>query len=163
MPRAHDAHQTGRFGTFGGVFTPSVLTILGVIMYLRMGWVVGSVGLPATLVIVTLSSLITFLTALSIAAIATDQKVKIGGAYYMISRSLGLEPGGAIGVPLYFAQALSVALYTVGFAESVGRVFPVLDERTVAIVTTLAVAGIALSSARAAIRVQYVIMAAIGL
>ncbi|MCK4772126.1 MAG: Na-K-Cl cotransporter, partial [Candidatus Latescibacteria bacterium] len=93
-------------GTFGGVFTPSLLTILGVIMYLRLGWVVGNVGLLATLLIVTLSSAITFLTALSISAIATDQRVRTGGAYYMISRSLGIETGGAIGVPLYFAQAL---------------------------------------------------------
>ena len=150
-------------GTFGGVFTPSLLTILGVIMYLRLGWVVGNVGLLATLLIVTLSSAITFLTALSISAIATDQRVRTGGAYYMISRSLGIETGGAIGVPLYFAQALSIALYTVGFAESVANVFPVLDEKSVAIVTTVFVALVALKSIRAAIKVQYVIMALIGL
>jgi len=163
MPQKNDGTPRGRFGTFGGVFTPSVLTILGVIMYLRLGWVLGSVGLPATLLIVTLASTITFLTGLSISAIATDQHVKIGGAYYMISRSLGIEPGGAIGVPLYFAQALSVALYTVGFAESVVRTFPALNEKAVAVVTALAVAAVALRSARTAIRVQYVIMAAIGL
>ncbi|MCK4771468.1 MAG: amino acid permease, partial [Candidatus Latescibacteria bacterium] len=106
---------------------------------------------------------ITFLTALSISAIATDQRVRTGGAYYMISRSLGIETGGAIGVPLYFAQALSIALYTVGFAESVANVFPVLDEKSVAIVTTVFVALVALKSIRAAIKVQYVIMALIGL
>ena len=139
-----------------------MLTILGVIMYLRLGWVVGNVGLLATLLIVTLSSAITFLTALSISAIATDQRVKTGGAYYMISRSLGIETGGAIGVPLYFAQALSVALYTVGFAESLANVFPLLDERTIALVTTVIVALLAIRSARAAIKVQYVIMALIG-
>mgnify|MGYP006296865705 CR=1 FL=1 len=33
-----------KFTTFGGVFTPDVLTILGVIMYLRLGWVVGNAG-----------------------------------------------------------------------------------------------------------------------
>ncbi|MGB8704820.1 MAG: Na-K-Cl cotransporter, partial [Gillisia sp.] len=92
-------------GTFGGVFTPSILTILGVIMYLRFGWVVGNVGLIGTLIIVTLSVSITFLTALSIAAIATDQQVRTGGAYYMISRSLGIEAGGAIGIPLFIALA----------------------------------------------------------
>ena len=71
-------------GTFGGVFTPSMLTILCVIMYLRLGWVVGNVGLLATLLIVTLSSAITFLTALSISALATDQKVKTGGALWVL-------------------------------------------------------------------------------
>ena len=105
-------------GTFDGVFTPSILTILGVIMYLKLGWVVGNVGLTKTLLIVTLATSITFLTGLSIAAIATDQRVRAGGAYYMISRSLGLEAGGAVGIPLFLAQALSVSLYTVGFAES---------------------------------------------
>lgn len=145
-------------GTFGGVFTPSILTILGVIMYLRFGWVVGNVGLIGTLIIVTISTGITFLTALSVASIATDQKVRTGGAYYMISRSLGIETGGAIGIPLYFALALSVALYTVGFAESLVATFPELDFKTVGIVTTIGVAGLALISAQVAIRAQYFIM-----
>ena len=149
-------------GTFGGVFTPSILTILGVIMYLRFGWVVGNVGLSGALLIVTISTLITFLTALSISEIATDQRVRVGGAYYMISRSLGIETGGAVGIPLFFAQALSVALYTIGFAESVKNVFPQVDERLVALLTTVAVALLALKSARAAIRAQYFIMGAIG-
>ena len=153
----------GGLGTFGGVFTPSVLTILGVIMYLRFGWVVGNVGLTGTLVIVTLSTSITFLTAMSIAAIATDQRVRTGGAYYMISRSLGIESGGAIGIPLYLAQALSVALYTVGFAESLVSVFPQLSFRAVGLATTVAVAGLALISARVAIRAQYFIMFGIAL
>jgi amino acid transporter len=112
------------------VFTPSILTILGVIMYLRLGWVVGNVGLARTLLIITIATSITLLTGLSIAAIATDQRVRIGGAYYMISRSLGLETGGAVGIPLFLAQALSVALYVVGFAESVVAVFPALDQRS---------------------------------
>lgn len=150
-------------GTFGGVFTPSILTILGVIMYLRFGWVVGNVGLIGTLLIVTLATSITFLTALSIASIATDQRVRIGGAYYMISRSLGIEPGGAIGIPLYIALALSVALYTVGFAESVVGVFPSLDFKTVGMVTTVGVAVLAMTSAKVAIRAQYFIMFGIAL
>ena len=153
----------GGLGMFGGVFTPSILTILGVIMYLRFGWVLGQVGLMGTLVIVTLATSITLLTALSVSAIATDQRVRTGGAYYMISRSLGIETGGAVGIPLYLAQGLSVALYTVGFAESLTGAFPSLNVRVVGIVTTLAVAALAIVSARAAIRAQYVIMAVIAL
>lgn len=150
-------------GTFGGVYTPSILTILGVIMYLRFGWVVGNVGLLGSLLIVTLATSITFLTGLSVAAIATDQRVRIGGAYYMISRSLGIESGGAIGIPLYIALALSVALYVVGFAESVVGVFPDLDVKWVGVTTTVCVTGLALISAKAAIRTQYIIMVAIAL
>lgn len=150
-------------GTFGGVFTPSILTILGVIMYLRFGWVVGNVGLIGTLLIVTISVSITFLTALSVAAIATDQRVRGGGAYFMISRSLGIEVGGAVGIPLFIALALSVALYTVGFAESLVSVFPSLGFKTTGLVTTIGIAALALISARIAIRVQYFIMFGIAL
>ena len=134
--------KVGGLGTFGGVFTPSILTILGVIMYLRFGWVVGNVGLAGTFLIVTLSTSITFLTALSISAIATDQRVRTGGAYYMISRSLGIEAGGAIGIPLFLAQGLSVALYTVGFAESMVEVFPVLNVKAVGLITTVGGGGL---------------------
>ncbi|MFP3947296.1 MAG: Na-K-Cl cotransporter [Longimicrobiales bacterium] len=150
-------------GTFGGVFTPSILTILGVIMYLRFGWVVGNVGLLGTLAIVTMCTAITGFTALSMSAIATDRRVRIGGAYYMISRSLGLETGGAVGIPLYFALALSCALYTIGFAESVVNVFPALDQRWVGTVVTVAVALLAMKSTRLVIRSQYFVMAAIAL
>ena len=145
------------------MFTPSILTILGVIMYLRFGWVVGNVGLPATLLIVTIATSITLITALSISAIATDQRVRAGGAYYMVSRSLGIETGGAVGIPLFLAQALSVALYTVGFAESVSTAFPILPARPVGLITTILIALLALRSARVAIRAQYFIMGAIGL
>jgi len=155
--------KSSGLGTFGGVYTPSILTILGVIMYLRFGWVVGNVGLLGTLLIVTLSTAITFLTSLSVSAIATDRVIRVGGAYYMISRSLGIESGGAVGIPLYFAQALSVALYTIGFAESVVQTFGHLNQTYVALATTIAVAILALTSASLAIRAQYIIMAAIAL
>jgi solute carrier family 12 (sodium/potassium/chloride transporter), member 2 len=162
-PGAPPATRGAGFGTFGGVFTPSVLTILGVIMYLRFGWVVGNVGLIGALIIVTLATSITFLTALSISTIATDRQVRAGGAYYMISRSLGAETGGAVGIPLYFAQALSVALYTVGFAESLVAVVPQLSMMWTGVATTVVIAGLAITSARLAIRAQYFIMAAIAI
>jgi amino acid transporter len=159
-----EPRQSGAgLGTFQGVFTPSILTILGVIMYLRFGWVVGNVGLALTLVIVITCTSVTFITALSMSSIATDRQVRAGGAYYMISRSLGLETGGAVGIPLYFALALSMALYVLGFAEIVGDMFPRLDQRWVGIVTAIAVAGLAIRSADLALRSQYFVMAIIGL
>jgi solute carrier family 12 (sodium/potassium/chloride transporter), member 2 len=162
-PPASPATKGAGLGTFGGVFTPSILTILGVIMYLRFGWVVGNVGLLATLLIVAMCTGVTFLTALSMASIATDRKVGKGGAYFMISRSLGLETGGAVGIPLYFALTLSMALYILGFAEIVGDVFPTVDQRWVGVVTAVMVAGLAIRSANLAIRSQYFVMAVIGL
>ena len=167
--------QASGLGTFGGVFTPSILTILGVIMYLRFGWVVGNAGLIGTFIIVTISTAITFLTALSVCAIATDKVVRVGGAYYMISRSLGIETGGAVGISLYFAQAVSVALYTIGFAESLVRakidIFGLsinfqnygLNQTYVALIITILVGILAVTSAEIAIKAQYFIMAAIAI
>lgn len=163
VPAPGSSSQPAGLGAFGGVFTPSILTILGVIMYLRFGWVVGNVGLFGSFLIVTMSASITLLTALSISAIATDRVVRVGGAYNIISRSLGIETGGAVGIPLYFAQALSVALYTLGFAESVVSVFGRFNQTYVALVVTVLVAVLALTSAQIAIRAQYFIMAAIAL
>lgn len=106
-----------KFGTFGGVFTPSILTILGVIMYLRMGWVVGNAGIYGTIFIILVAHIISVSTGLSISSIATDKKVGAGGVYYVLSRSLGLPIGGALGLTLFVATALSISLYMVGFAE----------------------------------------------
>ncbi|MBT8270479.1 MAG: amino acid permease, partial [Bacteroidia bacterium] len=111
--------KPAKFGTFLGVYTPSILTILGLIMYLRFGWVVGNVGLWNTVLIVVMASSITFITGLSASAIATNIKVGVGGQYYMVSRSLGLEPGGAIGIPLYLCRTLSVTFYCYGLAEAI--------------------------------------------
>ena len=118
MSQASRPHGDGNsFGTFGGVFTPCVLTILGVIMFLRFGFVVGQAGVWAALLIVLASKVITLLTTLSLSAIATNTKVEGGGAYFLISRSLGPEFGGAIGLLFFAAQALSVAMYVIGFSE----------------------------------------------
>ncbi len=81
----------------------------------------------------------------------------------MISRSLGIEVGGAVGIPLFIAQTLSIALYLLGFAESVVQTFPILDGQILALVTTVLVAAVALKSASLAIRAQFLIMAAIAL
>jgi amino acid transporter len=117
-------NSISKFGTFDGVFTPCTLTILGVIMFLRVGQVVGQSGLVYAVIIVLLSKSITTLTTLSLSAIATNTRVKGGGAYYLISRSLGVEFGGAIGVVFYCAQAISVAMYVIGFTEAFVASFP---------------------------------------
>ena len=103
-----------KFGTFEGVFTPTILTIIGVIMYLRLGWVVGTVGLGTALVIILLAHVATITTGLSLSSMTTNIRIGAGGFYSAISRSLGLEAGGAIGLPLYFSQTFSIALYIIG-------------------------------------------------
>jgi amino acid transporter len=106
-----------KFGAFGGVFTPSILTLLGVIMYLRLPWIVGQAGLWATLGIIFVAHIISGSTGLSVASIATDKKVETGGTYYIISRSLGLPIGGTLGWALFVGLSFSVSLYLIGFAE----------------------------------------------
>ncbi|MEN9002547.1 MAG: amino acid permease, partial [Flavobacteriales bacterium] len=110
--------QGKKFGTFAGVFTPSILTILGVIMYMRLSWVVGNAGLQAAIFIILIAHIVSVSTGLSVSSVATDRKIKAGGIYYMLSRSLGLPIGGSIGITLFVATALSIALYLIGFAES---------------------------------------------
>lgn len=157
--RAGESVETGYgFGTFKGVFTPSILTILGVIMYLRFPWVLGSVGLAQTLLIVSLSIAITFLTGLSIAAMATNMKVGGGGAYFMISRTLGLEVGAAVGLPLFLAQALGIAFYTVGFTELIVSYYPALSPPAVGVATLMALTVLAYVSADLALKSQFVIL-----
>ena len=110
--------QGKKFGTFAGVFTPSILTILGVIMYMRLSWVVGNAGLQSAIFIILIAHIVSVSTGLSVSSVATDRKIKAGGIYYMLSRSLGLPIGGSIGITLFVATALSIALYLIGFAES---------------------------------------------
>jgi amino acid transporter len=93
-------------------------------MYLRFGWVVGNLGLPLTIFVVLLASSITFITGLSASAIATNMNIGVGGEYFMISRSLGLELGGSIGIPLYFCRTLSITFYSYGLAEALLLFWP---------------------------------------
>lgn len=162
-PLLNGTSQAGKLGTFVGVFTPTILTILGVIMYLRFGWVVGQVGIFKTLLIVVLANLITLLTSLSLSAIATNSHVGVGGAYYMISRSLGLEIGGAIGFPLYLSQALSVTLYAFGLAEALRFIWPDVPVSFAAFLIIVAVALLSFKGADFALRVQLPVMALIAL
>ncbi|MFP4051988.1 MAG: Na-K-Cl cotransporter, partial [Thermoplasmata archaeon] len=82
--------QKEKLGMISGVFVPTVLTILGVIMFLRLGWVVGNVGLFGAWSIIGLAFFITGITALSMSSIITNMKIGAGGAYSIIARSLGL-------------------------------------------------------------------------
>jgi len=153
----------GRFGTFGGVFTPSILTILGVVMYMRVGWVTGQAGLGFALGIVVLAHLISLSTGLSVASIATNRTVGAGGAYFMISRALGAPAGAAIGIPLFFAQALSVTFYIVGFIEALYQLIPPdvavwIPQWVVGTLINVGLTFLSIKSAALAIKAQYVIM-----
>jgi amino acid transporter len=148
-----------RLGTFAGVFTPTVLTILGAIMYLRLGWVVGNAGILGAIGIILLAHVITVTTGLAVSSIATNIRVGAGGAFSIISQSLGLEVGGSVGFPLWVAQTVSVALYVLAFSEGWLRIFPGASTTVVAVITLGVVFAIAYISTAFATRIQFLILA----
>ncbi len=150
-----------KFGTFTGVFTPTLLTILGVIMYVRLGWVVGNAGVMGGWLVMLVAMGITACTALSLSSIATNTRIGAGGPYAIISKSLGLEVGGSIGVPLYLSRPLGVAMYIFGFREGWLWIFPDHPALVVDGIVFAAIFLISYASANLAFRVQYMIMAII--
>uniref|UniRef100_A0A7N8WN68 Solute carrier family 12 member 2-like n=1 Tax=Mastacembelus armatus TaxID=205130 RepID=A0A7N8WN68_9TELE len=110
---------TVKFGWIKGVLIRCMLNIWGVMLFIRMSWIVGQAGIGLTIAIILMATLVTTITGLSTSAIATNGFVRGGGAYYLISRSLGPEFGGSIGLIFAFANAVAVAMYVVGFAETV--------------------------------------------
>jgi amino acid transporter len=152
----------GKLGTFSGVFTPSILTILGIILFLRLGYVVGSAGFGRALIIIALANSISVLTSISLSAIATNIKVKGGGDYYLISRTLGSEFGGAIGMVLFLAQSVSIAFYCIGFGEAMTVLLPqniFANPRVIAVLAISFLFIFAWLGADWATRFQYVVMA----
>lgn len=158
---AQESPDRKKFGTLSGVFIPTLLTILGVIMYLREGSVVGNAGLLGAWLIIIIAFAITGFTGLSMASIATNIRLGAGGAYAMISQSLGLEIGGSIAIPLYLSQALAVTMYIFGFREGWQYIFPDHPALLVDLVAFAIIFMIAYISAGLAFRVQYVILAVI--
>jgi solute carrier family 12 (sodium/potassium/chloride transporter), member 2 len=148
-----------RYGTFEGVFVPTAVTILGVLMFLREGWVVGNAGLGGAILLILLAYLITGTTGLSLSSVTTNIRVGAGGAYSVISKSLGLEVAGSIGIPLYLAQTLVVALYIFAFREGWQTIFPTHPALLIDLSLLVLVVGIATVSAKFSFRVQYVVAA----
>jgi amino acid transporter len=129
--------------------------------------IVGEAGLFATIGIIVIAHIISASTSLSVSSIATDKKVKAGGTYYMISRSLGLPIGGTLGLALFVGLSFSVSLYLIGFAESFlgywGYEININNIRIAGSAILLLVTIITFISTSLALKTQYFIMAAIAL
>ncbi|XP_037946069.1 solute carrier family 12 member 6 isoform X1 [Teleopsis dalmanni] len=118
-PDAKTPAPSARMGTLIGVFLPCIQNIFGVILFIRLTWVVGTAGAVCGFLIVLTCCCVTMLTAISMSAIATNGVVPAGGSYFMISRSLGPEFGGAVGMLFYTGTTLAAAMYIVGAVEIV--------------------------------------------
>merc|ERR1711892_697077 len=100
-----------KFGWVEGVFMRCLLNIWGVMLFLRLTWVIGQAGIVQGLLLMTIANVVTTITTLSMSAVCTNGQIKGGGVYYMISRSLGPEFGGAIGPMFTLANSIAVAMY----------------------------------------------------
>ncbi|RDD47585.1 Solute carrier family 12 member 6 [Trichoplax sp. H2] len=109
--------KRNKMGTLIGVYLPTLQNIFGVLLFLRLTWIVGSAGVLQAFLVVALSCCTTLLTAISMSAIATNGKVPAGGSYFMISRSLGPEFGGAVGILFYLATTFAASMYILGAIE----------------------------------------------
>uniref|UniRef100_A0A674DMA4 Solute carrier family 12 member 7 n=1 Tax=Salmo trutta TaxID=8032 RepID=A0A674DMA4_SALTR len=110
-------YASPQMGTFIGVYLPCMQNILGVILFLRLTWIVGTAGILESFAIVVMCCTCTMLTAISMSAIATNGVVPAGGSYYMISRSLGPEFGGAVGLCFYLGTTFAGSMYILGTIE----------------------------------------------
>jgi solute carrier family 12 (sodium/potassium/chloride transporter), member 2 len=160
-PGQAEADDTRRYGTIEGVFVPTLLTIVGVILFLRTGWVVGNAGLLGAVGIIALAFAITGATAVSLASISTNVTPGAGGAYALVARSFGVEAGGAVGVSLYLSQSLVIVLYLFGFRDGWLAIFPDHPAAVIDLVSLLILIGVTSVGARAAFRVQYLILAVV--
>ncbi|XP_040200765.1 solute carrier family 12 member 2 isoform X2 [Rana temporaria] len=165
----HVADSTGvvKFGWIKGVLVRCMLNIWGVMLFIRLSWIVGQAGIGLCIVVIAMATVVTTITGLSTSAIATNGFVRGGGAYYLISRSLGPEFGGAIGLIFAFANAVAVAMYVVGFSEtvvellqehSVIMVDEVNDIRIVGAITVVLLLGISVAGMEWEAKAQIVLL-----
>nr|XP_055030947.1 solute carrier family 12 member 1 [Misgurnus anguillicaudatus] len=156
-----------KFGWIKGVLVRCMLNIWGVMLFIRLSWVFGQAGIGLGIVVVLLSIVVTSVTCLSMSAICTNGIVRGGGAYYLISRSLGPEFGGSIGLIFAFANAVAVAMYVVGFSETVVdllkesdaiMVDPVNDIRIIGCITVVLLLGISVAGMEWEVKAQIILL-----
>ncbi|NP_001116071.1 solute carrier family 12 member 2 L homeolog [Xenopus laevis] len=170
-----DSKGVVKFGWIKGVLVRCMLNIWGVMLFIRLSWIVGQAGIGLTVVVIAMATVVTTITGLSTSAIATNGFVRGGGAYYLISRSLGPEFGGAIGLIFAFANAVAMAMYVVGFAETVVELLKengalMVDEfndiRIIGAITVVLLLGISVAGmeweAKAQIVLLIILLLAIG-
>jgi amino acid transporter len=150
-----------KFNAFNGVFVPTFLSIIGVILFLRLGFIVGNASILPSVAIILLAVSVTLATALSLSSITTNIRIGSGGVYSIISKTLGLEVGGSVGAPLYLALILSTTLYLFGFTEAWQFVWPEHPTYLVLLIAGLSVFVLTYFSTRAAVRLQTIIFVVI--
>ena len=114
--------QSSKLGMLGGVFVPTMNSIFGLVVFLRWGFAVGYAGVGHVLLMLLLGGAVSYFTTVSVSGLSTNETVRAGGAYYMISRAIGFEFGGALGVMFFVSQTLGIGFYTLGCTETIMNV-----------------------------------------
>lgn len=109
--------KSTKLDTFSGVFVPTSLNVLSILMFIRFGFILGQTGLLGMLALLLTAYAINLVTTFSISAVASNGTVRGGGAYYLISRSLGPEFGGSIGIVSYIGFVLNTGMNAVGLVD----------------------------------------------
>ncbi|KAB0800350.1 hypothetical protein PPYR_06090 [Photinus pyralis] len=120
-------HEGIKLGWIQGVLIPCLLNIWGVMLFLRLSWIVAQSGVGHSLIIIGVSAIVCVITTLSLSAICTNGEVKGGGIYYIISRSLGPEFGASVGIVFAFANAVAASMNTIGFCNSLNDLLSQYD------------------------------------
>lgn len=149
------------FGTWDGVFTSVMMNLLGVVIFLRMGWMIGNAGLSLTIVIIVLSMLVVLIVTLSGIGVCERCKVQSGGVYFLISHVLGARIGGCVGLVYCFAQAVACSLSVMGFGESIMALIGTDNKwiaKGIAILVVVLLLGINIAGVKWVIRLQLVLL-----
>ncbi len=105
------------------VYGFAIVSMLGSLMFLRFGYALGELGFVGTFLIIVVGFALIVPATLALSELATNQKVKGGGEYNIISRSFGLNLGAPIGIALFLAQTISIAFYITVFTEAFEPLF----------------------------------------
>jgi len=138
-----DARGSVLLGTFMGVYVPTTQNILGIILFIRLPWITGQAGILQAALIVSICCASSFLTSLSMSAIATNGKVQAGGCYQIIKKSLSPQFGVVVGLLLFLSNTFGVAMYILGFVEALKGAIPAVsvneeqDPRLIGAITLL--------------------------
>uniref|UniRef100_A0A0R3S2F0 Solute carrier family 12 member 9 n=1 Tax=Elaeophora elaphi TaxID=1147741 RepID=A0A0R3S2F0_9BILA len=150
------------FGTWDGVFTTVLVNIFGVIVFLRMGWIVGVGGIVNAVILLIICTSLALISVFSAIGICERCQIQSGGIYFLVSHILGGQIGGAVGLMYAFGQSVATALVVIGFGESVARFFGIENSsihKFIATAALLALTGINMIGVRWVIRLQLILLA----
>uniref|UniRef100_A0A158P6V2 AA_permease domain-containing protein n=1 Tax=Angiostrongylus cantonensis TaxID=6313 RepID=A0A158P6V2_ANGCA len=154
------------FGTWDGVFTTVMVNIFGIIVFLRMGWIVGTAGVANAILLLGFCTILALITVFSAIGIVERCQIQSGGIYSLVSHVLGGRVGGAVGLIYALGQAVATGLVAVGFAESLAHLFDSESRifiKMIAILTLVVLTGINTAGVSWVVRLQLLLLAFLAL